>query len=111
MHNPCPEGYHVPSHAEKPVNSYDIEINNPLHLTGAFLERENASIEVLSITRERWVYPYAGFWTSDIGSRRDFASIGVYYDPYKYHASTGSTLIFAYYKALSQGLPVRCIKD
>ena len=112
-HNPCPEGYHVPSQAERPVNSYDIETNNPLHLTGAFLERENASIEVLSIGSGR-VYPYAGFWTSElntIGSRRDFAWIGVYYDPYKYFASTGSTLFFIHNKALSQGLPVRCIKD
>ena len=68
---------------------------------------------MLSIGSGR-VYPYAGFWTSEpntIGSRRDFAWIGVYYDPYKHHASTGSTLIFAYNKALSQGLPVRCIKD
>ena len=68
---------------------------------------------MLSIGSGR-VYPYAGFWTSElntISSRRDYAWAGIYYDPYKYYTSTGSTLIFVYNKPLSQGLPVRCIKD
>lgn len=110
-HNPCPVGYHIPTSTEIPLNRYDIETNNPLYLTGSYIDGKTGQIYKLNSVVGK-DYPHAVFWTSEKHTtRNDTARMALYYDPYKYFSTTGTTLVRLPYGSLSDGLPVRCIKD